>query len=108
MLGSESAQRSSVKPRRFNLRLPVPRQVRSTWGYFSLVPAAPISLTERARCLTVLLRYVLQVKKWKRIVVNSVRDTGITDGYLHVPAATPPVMAPPLSEQPAAATANST
>ena len=50
MIGSASAQRdfvkakSATKRRRFRLRLPVPRHVRSTWGYLLLIPAAPISL----------------------------------------------------------------
>jgi hypothetical protein len=85
MAGSAAAQRRLVKTRRFNLRLPVPRQMRSTWGYFLLLPSAPISWSERLRCLAVLVRYVFQVGKWKRITVNTLRGTGITDGYLHVP-----------------------
>jgi glycosyltransferase involved in cell wall biosynthesis len=85
MLDSGSAQRRSVSPRRFSLRLPVPRQLRSTWGYFLLLPAAPISWLDRLKCLGVLMRYVFQTSKWKRIAVNTLRDAGINDGYLKLP-----------------------
>ena len=69
------AWRSRQAASRFKLRLPIPRHVRSTWGFLLLIPAAPISFVQRIRCLGVLTRYVLQVSKWKRIVVNTLRGT---------------------------------
>ncbi len=44
----------------------------------------PLSFTERARCYLVLMRYLLQVSKWKRILVSSLRKQGIGGGYLPV------------------------
>jgi hypothetical protein len=61
--------------------------VRSTLGYLLLLPKAPISWLDRILCFGVLCRYVLQVSKWKRIFVNTLRDEGITDGYLQLPQA---------------------
>jgi glycosyltransferase involved in cell wall biosynthesis len=87
MLSSGSAQRNSVKPRWSGLRVPVPRHVRSTLGYLLLLPKAPISWADRILCFGVLCRYVLQVSKWKRIFVNTLRDVGINDGYLQLPKA---------------------
>jgi hypothetical protein len=84
MLATGSAQQCSVKPLWKKARLPIPRQVRSTFGYLGLIPQAPISFFSRCRCLTVLLRYVFQVSKWKRIAVNTLADENITDGYLQV------------------------
>ncbi len=85
MLPSGSAQRNSVKLGSRGFRIPIPRQLRPTWGYFLLLPAAPISFLDRLKCFGVLLRYIFQVRKWKRIFVNTVRDVGITDGYLKLP-----------------------
>jgi glycosyltransferase involved in cell wall biosynthesis len=84
MLASGSAQQRSVNPRRFSLHLPIPRQVRSTLGYGLLLPAAPIGWFNRLRCGGVLVRYIFQTNKWKRIFVNALRDVGINDGYLQV------------------------
>ncbi len=95
--------KSATKRRRFRLRLPVPRHVRSTLGYLLLIPAAPIGMAQRVRCLGVLARYVLQVSKWKRIVVNTLRDTSMTDGYLHVPETKQPAKIAQVSQQPARA-----
>ncbi|HEY2826906.1 MAG TPA: glycosyltransferase family 2 protein [Pirellulales bacterium] len=91
MLPSGSAQRDSVKRQWSGLRWPMPRQVRSTLGYLLLVPAAPIGWIDRLRCLGVWWRYVFQVGKWKRIFVNTVRDVGITDGYVQLPQSKPTV-----------------
>lgn len=87
LLPTATAQRDSVKPTRFRWRSVVPRHVRSTWGYFCLIPPAPIGFKQQLLCLGVLLRYVFQVSKWKRILVNTVRDVGITDGYLKATSA---------------------
>jgi hypothetical protein len=67
-----------------------------------LIPPAPIGLKQQLLCLGVLLRYVFQVSKWKRIVVNTVRDVGITDGYLHSADATLPAAGPLATAKPAA------
>jgi hypothetical protein len=105
LVDTASGQQSFVTPGaaakrpRFKLRLPVPRHVRSTWGFFLLIPSAPISFVQRMRCLGVLARYVLQVSKWKRIVVNTLRDTGMTDGYKHVLQTKRPVQSSALHEQ---------
>jgi glycosyltransferase involved in cell wall biosynthesis len=85
MLATGTAQQKAVKPRWSRLRLPVPRHVRSTLGYLLLLPNAPISLFDRLRCFGVLVRYILQVSKWKRIIINACRDVGIHDGYLQLP-----------------------
>lgn len=89
MLPSDSAQQQSVKPRRNRLRLPIPRHVRPTLGYLALLASAPISHLDRIRCFGVWCRYVFQVSKWKRIVVNTLRDVGINDGYLRLPNTQP-------------------
>jgi glycosyltransferase involved in cell wall biosynthesis len=81
MQPSASVQRRSLKPRWFGLRLPVPLQMRSTLGYLMLLPAASMSWIERLRCLGVFVRYVFQVRKWKRIFVNTLRDAGVNDVY---------------------------
>lgn len=90
---------ADAKRPRFKLRLPVPRHVRSTWGFLLLIPSAPISFIQRLRCLGVLARYVLQVSKWKRIVVNTLRGTGMTDGYKHVLQPKQPAQNSALQEQ---------
>ncbi len=88
MLASSTAQRRLIAPGKRALRLPIPRQFRSTFGYLGLLPAAPIGAIERVCCFGVWLRYIMQLSKWKRIFVNTLRDTGITDGYLQVPQET--------------------
>jgi glycosyltransferase involved in cell wall biosynthesis len=85
MLDTSSAQQQSVNPGGANSRIPLPRHLRSTLGYLKLLPAAPVGLLERVRCLGVLLRYVFQIGKWKRIVKNTMQDVGIHDGYLQLP-----------------------
>ena len=96
MLANSSAQRRSIAPGKRALRLPIPRQFRSTLGYLGLLPRAPIGLLERLQCFGVWVRYIMQVSKWKRIFVNTLRDTGITDGYLQVPQSAE--VSSPLSE----------
>ena len=104
MVDTADGQQSFVTPGapskrpRFKLRIPVPRHVRSTWGFLLLIPAAPISFAQRFRCLGVLTRYVLQVSKWKRIVVNTLRGTAMTDGYKHVLQPKRPAQARALRE----------
>ncbi|MCC7086363.1 MAG: glycosyltransferase family 2 protein [Pirellulales bacterium] len=82
LLPSASAQRELVNPGRIRCPLRLPRQLRSTWGFLCIIPPASISNWQRIRCFGVLLRYAFQVSKWKRIVVNTIRDVGISDGYL--------------------------
>ncbi|HJT35973.1 MAG TPA: glycosyltransferase family 2 protein, partial [Pirellulales bacterium] len=48
-----------------------PRQVRSSWGYLSLIPKADLSPLEKARCLLAFGRYLSQASKWKRALCEA-------------------------------------
>ncbi len=64
-----------VKPRFAFMRL---RLLKAHWTAlhrFNLSPA------ERLRCYAVLLRYLLQVSKWKRVLISSLRLKGTGGGY---------------------------
>jgi glycosyltransferase involved in cell wall biosynthesis len=55
-----------------------PRQVRSSWGYFSILGRMPLSFAERGFCLVVFARYLLQVGKWKRVAYEALTGRGTT------------------------------
>lgn len=55
-----------------------PRQVRSTWGYLSLIAKADLDPLEKARCLRAFARYLLQASKWKRVLCEAVLGRGTT------------------------------
>ncbi|HVX16182.1 MAG TPA: glycosyltransferase [Pirellulales bacterium] len=61
-------------PRRFAW----PRQLRSSWGYLAILWRAPLSWSERASCLGVFCRYLLQLGKWKRVLYEAVTGRGTT------------------------------
>lgn len=49
-------------------------------GYVSAVVRAPVSVTDKLKCLTAIARYLLQVGKWKSVVMNTLRGAGIRGG----------------------------
>lgn len=55
-----------------------PRQVRSSWGYLSLIPKADLSPLEKARCLVAFGRYLSQASKWKRALCEAALGRGTT------------------------------
>lgn len=59
-------------------RLVWPRQVRSSWGYLSLIPKADLSPLEKARCLLAFGRYLSQASKWKRALCEAALGRGTT------------------------------
>jgi glycosyltransferase involved in cell wall biosynthesis len=44
-----------------------PRQVRSSWGYLSILGRMPLTFVQRCLCLAVFGCYLLQLGKWKRV-----------------------------------------
>lgn len=46
-------------------------------GYASAIRRADLSVTERVGCVVVLVRYLLQVSKWRRVVVEFFSGVGI-------------------------------
>ena len=89
-LSSEAARRNAVKPRRFEIPLPLPHQIRPTIGHFRSVLSARISWGQRLRCLAVVVRYLFQVRKWKGIAVNTLRDFCASLGLIDPPKANLP------------------
>jgi glycosyltransferase involved in cell wall biosynthesis len=57
-------------------RFPWPRQIRSTWGYCLAIVHGELGWCDRSLCMLVLARFVLQAKKWRRIVVDYIRGVG--------------------------------
>lgn len=68
------AQHMDAKAR----RIVWPRQVRSSWGYWSSISNAPIGPIEKSRCLLAFGRYLLQVSKWRRVLSEAVLGRGTT------------------------------
>ena len=66
---AQHMQPNSDEKRKFVL----PHQYRATLGYLALVATQRLSLWERAKCLSVWLRFTLQVSKWKSILLNTFR-----------------------------------
>ena len=71
---SARAQNLHVNPnlRRFAL----PRQFRATAGYFGAVARTRLSLAERAGCMLVLGRFLLQTNKWKAVLAEYFAGSG--------------------------------
>jgi glycosyltransferase involved in cell wall biosynthesis len=55
-----------------------PRQVRSTFGYFSILGGTPLPPVERCLCLAMFGRYLLQAGKWRRALRETVTGSGTT------------------------------
>ncbi len=64
-----------VQPRFVFMRL---RLLRAHWA---ALHRFKLGFAERSRCYLVLLRYLLQVSKWKRISISSLRRRGTGGGY---------------------------
>ena len=73
-LSTDAARRNAVNPRRLKVPLPLPHQFRPTIDHFRACLAAPIGWEQRFRCAGVVVRYVFQVRKWRGIAVNTVRE----------------------------------
>lgn len=74
---SAAAQARHMDPqaaRRFTL----PRQIRSSWGYLSLIPKADLSRLEKLRCFLAFCRYLAQPVKWRRAICEAVLGRGTT------------------------------
>lgn len=54
----------------------LPRQVRSTWGYYQAIGGGELSVAQRAGCLLGLARFLMQVKKWKSVISDYTRGVG--------------------------------
>lgn len=74
-LETKEAQQEFADPRRVGL--PTFPRLRLLWGYLSAIGRAPISVTERGRCLVVVGRYLLQVEKWTRVLRSIVSGRGV-------------------------------
>jgi glycosyltransferase involved in cell wall biosynthesis len=72
---SARAQTLHMNPKSARSTL-VPRQVRSTSGYFSSVFHSSLTPLQRSQCLLVLSRFVLQPKKWWGILQGYARGVG--------------------------------
>lgn len=85
MLTTAEAQQRFDNPLRKPRVFKLPHQIPCTIDYLSCICRAPISFSDRLKCLMVLARYVFQVGKWGRIVTNTVRGLGMWDGSLKPP-----------------------
>ncbi|NOY43802.1 MAG: glycosyltransferase family 2 protein [Planctomycetes bacterium] len=79
-LNSEAELQQFVDPKA-KRRFPLMR-LRLLKAHWANLHRHPLGFVERARCYLVLMRYLLQVSKWKRILVSSLRKQGIGGGYL--------------------------
>jgi hypothetical protein len=82
MLRSASAQRQFDAPGSKRAILKLPHQIPCTLAYAGCIARGPLSIWQRIRACGVLMRYVLQFGKLKRIARNSLRGTGMWDGSL--------------------------
>jgi len=64
-----------IEPRFAFMRL---RLLRAHW---TALHRFKLGLTERLQCYAVLLRYLLQVSKWKHVLLSSLRHEGTGGGY---------------------------
>lgn len=51
-------------------RLVLPRQARATWGYWQAIRNSDLGWLPRARCGLALGRFMLQIKKWKKVIAD--------------------------------------
>jgi hypothetical protein len=87
----QSAEQQEVYVGTANARkLPLTR-FKLLWGHLSAVWRAPISMTDRGRCYAAVLAYVLQLRKWRRILTETLTRAPINSGERHtlVPLAEP-------------------
>ena len=73
---SARQQMLHMNPAAARRRWPMPRQVRSTYGYFEAIAGSQLPLVERAACLSALARFVLRPTKWRKIAVEYARGVG--------------------------------
>ena len=73
-LSTDAARRNAVNPRRLKVPLPLPHQIRPTVDHFRACLVAPIGWEQRIRCAGVVVRYVFQVRKWRGVAVNTLRE----------------------------------
>jgi glycosyltransferase involved in cell wall biosynthesis len=85
LASSASTQRNMMKPRARRFSLPVPWHVRPTIDYFRATLSTPIGWSQRLACFAALVRYLFQVGKWRRIIVNAMRDASISERSLVAP-----------------------
>jgi glycosyltransferase involved in cell wall biosynthesis len=69
------AQRQFVNPRR--AKRFTSTRLRLLFGYVRAVQNTRLSLGERLGCFYGLLRYLLQIKKWKNVIRNAVAGAGV-------------------------------
>jgi hypothetical protein len=75
---AQALHMNPAAPRRFAW----PRQVRSSWGYLSIVGSTPLAFAERCLCLAVFGRYLLQGGKWRRALREAASGSATT---VHLP-----------------------
>ena len=74
---SADEQKRYINPlsiRRFELT-----RLRLLAGYVDAIRRADLSLSDRTRCLGVVLQYLLQVKKWKRVLAKTLTGAGLAE-----------------------------
>lgn len=76
-LSSAEAQQAFVAPARPRGRSLARLQL--IWGYLTAVRRAKLRMDEKVRCYGVVLRYVLQVRKWKGILWKALTGGGLGD-----------------------------
>ncbi|HEX7447203.1 MAG TPA: glycosyltransferase family 2 protein [Pirellulales bacterium] len=74
---SAAAQARHMDPRAAR-RVALPRQLRSSWGYLSLIPKSHLPRLEKIGCLLAFGRYLLQPAKWRRAIVEAALGRGTT------------------------------
>jgi glycosyltransferase involved in cell wall biosynthesis len=77
---STTEQQSFYNPRKVR-RFDFPR-LRLFWGFLTAPLRTPLSLRERIDCELSVGRYLMQVNKWKRVLVSIYRRTGTGGGNL--------------------------
>ena len=100
LLPTPAAQQNIARSRRRALVFPIPRHVRPTVNYCRAVWSAPIGWGQRLACWMVIIRYVFRVRKWKGIVVNTLRDFKFSRQLNAAPKTSEPA---PVSRAPASA-----
>lgn len=76
-LGSVSQQQAFADPK----RRPTFQRLQLLRGYARAVRRADLPMDERARCYAALLRYLLQVHKWRRVLIRTLTGAGMGGGY---------------------------
>jgi hypothetical protein len=86
-LASLAEQQAFYNPqgvRRFDF----PR-LRLLWGYVTATVRAPLSISERLGCALAVGRYIMQVRKWKRVLTSTYRRKGTGAGNSEIDLYTP-------------------